>query len=112
MRIGKLNKRINILQYVDAENDIGGTELKPQIFLSCWAEIEPARGREYYDAKKIQDETSYKVTTRYHKGISESMVIEYKGRQYSIQNVLDPYEAHTSLEIYCTEKVRGIGNAS
>lgn len=112
MKIGKLNKRINFMHYVDAKNDIGGTELDPKVFLSCWASIEPAKGREYYDAQKIQSETLYKVTTRYHKGIAESMKIEYNGHSYDIQNILDPYEAHTSLEIYCTEKVRGVGNLS
>jgi phage head-tail adaptor, putative, SPP1 family len=112
MRLGKLNKRINIVHYVDAENDIGGTELTPQVFLACWAAIEPARGREYYDAQKIRAETSYKITTRYHKGITEAMAIEYNGHSYSIQNILDSYEAHTSLEMYCIEKVRGAGNTS
>lgn len=112
MRIGNLNKRIKIMHYVDAKNDVGGTELETQVFLSCWASIEPARGREYYDAQKVRSETSYKVTTRYHKGITESMTIEYNDRSYSIQNILDPYEAHTSLEMYCIERVRGSGNAS
>lgn len=112
MQVGKLNKRINILEFVDAENNIGINEIKPQIFLTCWASIEPARGREYYDAQRVRSETSYKITIRYRKGITEAMSIEYHGRRYEIQNIVDPEEEHISLEIYCSEKTRGKGNPS
>jgi len=109
MNIGTLDKRISFLQYQDIENEYGTTEQKQVEVLKCWARIEPARGREYYEAQKIRTENSYKIITRYHKNFSDSMLIQYGSRIFEIKNIVDPYENHSSLEIYCTEKVRGEG---
>ena len=109
MDIGGLKKRITFIAMEEVENNLGLTELKPVEKLKCWAKIEPARGREYYEAQKIRTENTYKITVRFHHGIKESMLIKYDDRTFEIQNIVDPCEAHISLEFYCTEKSRGMG---
>lgn len=112
MDAGTLDKRIKFKGLVDVLTEYGTTEQETKVFLSCWARIEPARGREYWEAQKERTEKSYKITTRYHKGITPSMTILYGSREFEIQNIVDPYENHSSLEIYCAEKDRGEGAAT
>jgi SPP1 family predicted phage head-tail adaptor len=109
MNIGDLNRRIAFITYEEAENTMGLTELKEKELLTCWAKIEPAKGREYYEAQKIRTENSYKITTRYHKNLNNSMLIKYQNQTFEIQNIVDPYMKHIELEFYCTEKSRGEG---
>ncbi|GMB01070.1 phage head closure protein [Pelosinus sp. IPA-1] len=109
MNIGSLDKKITFLSQEEVENELRLTELKPIKKLTCWARIEPLRGKEYYEAQKNKTENSYKITTRYHKNLSDSMLIRYQNQFFEIQNIVDPYMKHISLEIYCTEKSRGEG---
>lgn len=112
MNAGTLDKRIKFIQNQDVETENVITEQKPVEVLSCWARIEPVRGREYYEAQKIRTVNSYKITTRYRPNLNESMIIQYGSRQFEIENIVDPYEAHVYLEFYCTEKTRGEGSAT
>lgn len=112
INIGSLDKRITFITNKEAENEYNLTELQPAEALSCWARIEPVRGREYYEAQRIRTENSYKITTRYHKSLDDSMLIKYQNRTFEIQNIVDPYENHSALEFYCTEKSRGEGAAT
>jgi len=108
MNIGDLNRRIAFVTYEDVEeNAIGLTEIEEKELLTCWAKIEPARGREYYEAQKIRTENTYKITIRYCKTVDDTMLIRYKTQTFEIQNVVNPGMANRFLEIYCAEKVRG-----
>lgn len=109
MNIGSLDKKVAFLSQEEVENEFKITELKPVEKLKCWARIEPARGKEYYEATKVRTESSYKITIRYRANLNESMLIKYGSRQFEIQDILDPYERHVMLECYCTEKKRGEG---
>jgi len=109
MNAGTLDKKIKFLASEEVENELGLTELEPIVKLTCWARIEPLRGKEYYEAQRNKTENSYKITTRYHKNISDSMLIQYQKQTFEIQNIVDPYMKHIELEFYCTEKSRGEG---
>ena len=109
MDAGKLDKKIKFLTYEEIENELRLTDLKPIEKLTCWARIEPLRGKEYYEAQRNRTENSYKITTRYHKNLSDSMLIQYQKQTFEIQNIVDPYMNHSTLEFYCTEKTRGEG---
>lgn len=112
MNAGTLDKRIKILVRQDAETTYGTTEQQFAEVISCWARIEPARGRLYYEVQKTRTENSYKITIRFRKNLNESMIVQYGARQFEIQNIVDPSEAHVYLELYCTEKTRGEGAAT
>jgi len=112
MNVGTLDKKIKIIAFEEIENKLGFKELNPNNKLTCWARIEPLRGKEYYEAQKNKTENGYKITTRYHKNINDSMLIEYQSRTFEIQNIVDPYMNHSKLEFYCVEKGRGEGVAT
>lgn len=108
MNIGTLDRRVTFMGYQEAENEVGATEQNLVDLFTTWARIEPARGREYYEAQRLKDAAYYKITIRYRRNVTEDMIIKYQQQQFQIQSPpVDPYMAHEVLEIYCIAKSRG-----
>jgi len=112
MNIGTLDKRIVFFSNEKVKNELGTIELKPVRKLKCWARIEPARGKEYYEAQKIKTDNPYKITIRYRKNLNDAMIIKYQEHTFEIQNIVNPYMANVLLEIYCNIKSRGKGDVT
>lgn len=107
MRAGELRHRITILQMVESKNEVKESILIPQPWKTVWASVEPLEiyGRENIEAQKIQPEVRYKITIRYLSGITPEMKIDFKGRIFEIQNILNIGERNRYMEIYAVEKV-------
>jgi phage head-tail adaptor, putative, SPP1 family len=110
MNAGTLDRKVSVLAYQEVENEVGAMEQILVELFKTWARIEPTRGREYYEAQRIKDADSFKITIRYRKNVDASMFIKYQKQQYQIQTVTDPYMAHATLELYCVLKTRGAAN--
>lgn len=106
MDIGRTNKRITFCRYEDRENALMQTEQVLAEVKTVWASVEPTRGREYQEAQRIRPELTYKVTTRYHKGITPDMLIKYRDRLFNIVSVINVRERNEMLEIICTERTK------
>ena len=107
--IGTLDKRIKLykLADVDDENGLTSQQLVEAIGNSIWARIEPSRGKTLMEGLKDKNVDVVKFTIRYRPGISENWIIGYKGKYYDILSVVDPYEDHVKLELYCQLQERG-----
>lgn len=105
MDIGRTNKRVTFCQYVEKENDLLQTEQRLEEAKTVWASVEPTRGREYQEAQRIRPELTYKITTRYHKGITPDMLIRFKDRYFQIVSIINVRERNEMLEIVCIEKI-------
>lgn len=105
MDIGRTNKRITFCKYEEKENELLQTEQILTGIKTVWASVEPTRGREYQEAQRIRPELTYKITTRYHKGITPDMFIKFKDRLFSIVSIINVKEKNEMLEIICTEKI-------
>ena len=110
MNPGTLDRKVQFIRYQDVDNEVGADSQKTVVIFSTWARIEPARGREYYEAQRVKDANPFKITIRYHTNVDDSMTIQYHQQQYDIQTITDPYMAHEVLEIYCTQKTRGVSH--
>ena len=104
MDIGRANKRITFCRYEEKESDLSQMEQALIEVKTVWASVEPTRGREYQEAQRIRQELTYKITTRYHKGINQNMLIKFGGRYFEIISVINVRERNEMLEIICTEK--------
>lgn len=104
MDIGRTNKRITFCRYEEKENEILQKEQALIEVKTVWASVEPTRGREYQEAQRIRPELTYKITTRYHKGITPDMFIKFKDRFFNIISIINVKEQNAMLEIVCTEK--------
>ena len=105
MDIGRTNKRITFCKYVEETNALSQSEQVLQEIKTVWASVEPTRGREYQEAQRIRPELTYKITTRYHKGITPDMFIKFKDRYFEIISIINVRERNEMLEIICTEKI-------
>lgn len=74
---------------------------------TVWANVQPQRGKEYYDSQRLSNQLNVKIVIRYRDDIREGMQVSCKGHLYTIQSVVDPYLSGESLELYCIEKKRG-----
>lgn len=73
---------------------------------SVAAFVSPMSGREYEESQKLRAETTYKISTRFFRGITPQMRILYENREFEIVSVLDLNERHTELQIVAAEKGR------
>ena len=105
MNIGKLNKRITFLKLAEVEDEIGQLTQELQPIKQVWASFYPVRGYEFMEAQKIQSKISHKCYVRYLEGIDANCMIEYAGKQYKIDSVIDVGMERKMLEIYCYEYV-------
>ena len=91
---GRLNKRVNILRYKETEDELANIISTLSLYKKVWAEIRPLRGNEQL----------YKITIR-NMNVTEKDVIEYQGRQFLINYIVNPLEASYYLELMCTENM-------
>ena len=71
---------------------------------SVAAFVAPTTGREYEESQKIRAETTYKISTRYFRGINSTHRIHYDNREFEIVSVLDLNERHEELQIIAAER--------
>ena len=71
---------------------------------SVAAFVAPTTGREYEESQKIRAETTYKISTRFFRGINSTHRILYNNREFEIVSVLDLNERHEELQIIAAER--------
>ena len=101
---GRLNKRVNILRYKETEDELANIISTLSLYKKVWAEIRPLRGNEQLEHYKTTSKLMYKITIR-NTDITEKDVIEYQGRQFLINYIVNPLEASYYLELMCTESM-------
>lgn len=101
---GRLKKHIGILRYVDVRNAAGSDVNQLKKIKTVYGEIRPVRGTEYTEYYKEQHDLSIKITIRFWEGLRPTDVLEYHGRQYQIQSIINPEQADYILEVMCVEK--------
>lgn len=108
MKIGRLTRRIEILGNVDVKDEYGFNKQEERVVARCWASIEPARGKTYYDMERTADTEYTVITIRWRKGLTHGMRVRYQDHVYDIDSIVDPSMRHERLELYCSEAIRGI----
>ena len=99
---GRLNKKVNILRYVETEDELANIVSALSVYKKVWAEIRPLRGSEQLEHYKTTSKLVYKITIR-NTDVTEKDVIEYQGHQFLINNIVNPLDANYYLELMCTE---------
>lgn len=109
MNPGQFRHKITLMKLVTTQDEIGNTieEWKP--VRACWAAIKTVSGREYFAAASVQAERTYRFIIRYTPGINETMKIDFQGRRFDIQSVLNDDEGKKTLTIIATERVAADG---
>ncbi|MGN6713421.1 phage head closure protein [Anaerocolumna jejuensis] len=112
MVINRLNKRITFMQLSDKdengvpfENEIGNNIQKLIPFKTVWASVEPISGKEYLEAQRAKNELTHRIYTRYFPDITVDMLINFKGRKFKIESVINYQEGNEMLQFLCREMV-------
>ena len=103
MRLGPLNKRIDI-QARSATVDAFGQESETWATVATvWASVEPLSGRELLAAQQVQGETTHRIRMRYQSGVTTSSRLLFNLRPFDVRSVINKNEAGAFLELLCTE---------
>lgn len=106
MNIGKLNKRISIIEQSTNQNSYGEVEDSWESILEVWANVKPLQGRELYLAKQTNAELTSKVTIRYTTSVSPDNRIKYGNRIFEIISPpINVNEENRFLELLCKELI-------
>ena len=105
MKIGGLNRRIEILEYFAEKDEYGGKDGEWRVVNNLWAKIEPVSGTEYFQAQTVNAETVAKITIRYNPKINVMHRVRYQNILYEIIGVSDERTEHKATILNCKEMV-------
>ena len=89
MRAGQYRHPVTIQNYTTSQDANGNITRSWSTFSSWRARIEPIRGREYFEAKSIVPEQTYRFSGWFVSGVTQDMRIKDEdGNLYDIQDVL------------------------
>ena len=105
MKIGKLNRRVELLQFFEERDEYGGAVGNWRTVRRLWASIQPVSGTEYFQNQQITAETTTLITVRYDPRINVMHRIRYGEKLYEIIGVSDKDTRHEETVLNCKEKV-------
>lgn len=105
MNPGQFRYKVTLMKLVTTQDEIGNIIEEWQPIRTCWAAIKTVKGQEYFSAAAVQAERTYRFIVRYTPNINETMKINYNGRLFDIQSVLNDDEEKRTLTIIATERV-------
>lgn len=103
MLAGKLNKRIKLQRPVADRDGVGGSVPRFTTYATVWAGIKPMTGKEAEQARQVVATVTHKITIRFHPLVEASHRVEFKGRPFDINAVLNIDERKQQLQLLCTE---------
>lgn len=107
MNIGDLNRRVEVLQFIDERDDMGGVVGSWRTVGRVWANIKPSRGTEYFQNQQVNAETNTTITVRFYAGVTVEHRIRYREKLYEIIGVADEKTVHKWTVINCKEVESG-----
>lgn len=105
MDIGKLNRRVEILEFVKSRDEYGGEVGEWKVAAKAWAAIIPVSGTEQMFAQQVTAEKVVRITMRYCRFLTVLHRIRYGNKLYEIVGELDNETAHTATIINAKELV-------
>jgi len=105
MKAGQLRHRIIIQQQVKSQNAIDEWITSWEDWVTCWANIEPAVGKQYYEAKQLDSKVDGKIRIRYRTGVKPTMRVLHGQRILKIVSIIQPQENRKELVLMYTEEL-------
>lgn len=101
---GKYNKKIQIYQTKVIEDDQGFQSMEKKIVLTPYANVKTTKGFTLIKNNSDFEEALTNFTIRYpHSEINRDMIIEFRGKTYTIEYLNNVDEANVELEIQAKE---------
>jgi SPP1 family predicted phage head-tail adaptor len=98
-----LNKRITLQKQSSVRDTTGQSTITWTDIATVWAAVLPLRGREFFEAERLNSEISIRIVIRYRRDVEALSRVKYGNRFLQVQGVIDPEESHEELQIMCRE---------
>ncbi len=105
MNIGKLNRRVEIMEFFKSRDEYGGEIGEWRPIAKVWASIIPKSGTEQMLSQQITAENTVKIVIRYCRWLTVLHRIRYENRLYEIVGTIDNATLHTATIINAKELV-------
>lgn len=89
MNIGLLDRRIEIQEIIESQNEAGETIEVPVKLFETWAQVIEMRGTERFTSQQTVAQAETKFKMRYRPNISAKSRIIYNNQVYDITGVLE-----------------------
>lgn len=106
MNPGNLKHRIDIYGNVKYENELGEDSYRFEKLKTIWAAIIPQTGSlQRQQADTMLTNVTHKIIVRYSAGkeITKEMKIKFRGHEFEIRYILNPYFNNETLEVFVQE---------
>lgn len=103
LQAARLNDLVILQLAQEGKDSFGGTTSAWVQLAQVYADIQPIRGKEFFDSFQVQVEVSYKIKIRYRADVVPKMRVLFGTRIFSIEYVIDVGERHETLELMCAE---------
>jgi len=106
MNPGDLRHRITIQEEEVVGTDDDGFDITGLVDVcKVWTAIKTIKGYEYVSAAATQHENTYRFIIRYRKGIDPRMIVNYQGRIFEIESILNDDELKKYITIIGKERI-------
>ena len=103
MGAGKYRHRITIQQLTTSKGSLGGVVKTWSTFATVRAQVLALSGREFWQSKQVNADTTHKVTIRYLSGVLPTMRIVFDGRILEIESII-PDERKREMVLMCVDR--------
>lgn len=102
--IGQMRDRVLIKYPVDIPVPGAGAKTEYRLYLTCWTKIEPIRSNRVFQDSQLQlnDGFSFTVRVNSSSAIDKTMLVEYNGRDYTIDSIKERHNRGRFLDIVAT----------
>lgn len=88
MRMEEMRDRITFQTPKIEESLVKSLEPKHEDFATVWAKVEYLKGKEFWEAKAVNTETTVRFIIRHRKSIGNDMRVLYDNKFYNITSVM------------------------
>lgn len=88
MRMEEMRDRITFQTLKIEESPVKSLAPKYDDFVTVWAKVEYLKGREFWEAKAVNAETTVRFIIRYRKDIKNDMRVLYDKKFYNVTSVM------------------------
>ena len=101
MRAGWLRHRVTIQNKVVTRDAYGEEDFTWTNYITVWASVEPARGREFMQQTTEQVTYDTIIRIRYGVTVTPEHRIVWNGQYYDVRSVVSILEKRKELELQC-----------
>lgn len=109
MQGGKLRHFITLQKPTQVVDTMGGYTVTFTSQYKCFADIDPPKGREFFQAGQQQTEVVSRIRIRYYSSVATDWRVRFGTsapyRYYDINSIIDPDERHIEQIMMCTESI-------